>query len=162
MRLSRLSSSPTPLLITLLLLTITLSIPLHTTTASPVNFGNNKRDLLGIIPLGSSSPPPAAAPAGPPSPTTPSTVGTDGTHPNSTATGPLPGLISQVLNPSPILGSIGGVPSPTTPTKKHSAPAAGGTSVDDDGTPNDNGNPSSKAQSGNDNGPNSNGGPLSP
>lgn len=167
MRLSRLSSSPTPLLITLVLIIITLSTSLHTTTASTVNSRNNKRDLLGnLLPLGSSSPP-AATPAGSPSPTVPTapgTVGTGGTQSNSTATGPLPGLISQVLNPPPVLGSIGGAPSSTTPTKKF---PSGGASANDDGTPDDDGNPatpnqSSNAKSENGNNPNSNGGPLSP
>ncbi|KAG9069916.1 hypothetical protein KI688_009241 [Linnemannia hyalina] len=167
MRLSRFSSSPTPLLITLLLFIITLSTSLHTITASTVNSRNNKRDLLGnIFPHGSSSAPPAATPAGSPSPTVPTapgTGGTGGTQSNSTATGPLPGLISQVLDP-PVLGNIGGVPSSTTPTKKL---PSGGSGANDDSTPDDDGNPatpnqSSNAKSGKGNNPNSNGGPLSP
>ncbi|KAK3836095.1 MAG: hypothetical protein JOS17DRAFT_772476 [Linnemannia elongata] len=161
MRLSRLSS-PSPLLITLLLI-ITLSTSLHTTTASTVSSGNNKRDLLGnLLPLGS-SPPPAAAPAGPPSPTTaPGSVGTDGTQSNSTATGALPGLISQVLNPPPILGSNGGASS-TAPTRRRPS-APGSTNVNDDGTPDDDGNPATPNQSSNVKGGNKNDtdGPLSP
>ncbi|KAF9089513.1 hypothetical protein BGX23_006612 [Mortierella sp. AD031] len=131
MRLSCLSHTPLASLpILILLFTILASI--HTTATV---ISTNKRDLIGnLIPLGSPPPPAAATPAGPPAPTVPIP---DGTKPNSTATGPLPGLISQVLNPPPILGSIGTTPSPTSTNgsggpKKHPSAPAGGTDGDKD------------------------------
>lgn len=109
----------------------------------------------------SSSPPPAPAPAGAPEHTAPGT-GADGTKLNPTATGPLPGLVSQVLNPPPILGNISGAPSPTTSPKKRPSSSAGGSGTDDN---NDDGNPATSNKSGKNSDDDTNtggGGALSP
>ncbi|KAF9906414.1 hypothetical protein EC991_000661 [Linnemannia zychae] len=128
MRLSRLSRHPTTTLLNPLLIFI-LTITLTCSTYTNANANGSKRDLLGnLLPLGGSpsSPPSAATPAGPPAPTTPGGAA-DGSKPNSTTTGALPGLISHVLNPPPILGSIGSAPLSTTgavnPKMHPSAPA---------------------------------------
>ncbi|KAG0277175.1 hypothetical protein BGZ95_006367 [Linnemannia exigua] len=116
---------------------------------------------------GGSSPPAPATPAGPPSPTTPgnSNGGTVDPNqpPNSTATGPLPGLISQVLNPPPILGNMGGTPSstatsPTNP-KKHPSVPNNDSGVDGNGNPI---SPSQTSHSKGDNDSGTDGSALSP
>ncbi|KAG0379417.1 hypothetical protein BGX24_000506 [Mortierella sp. AD032] len=161
MRLSRLSPHSTTTILFLLFVTLASSSSFAHANANTIN---NKRDLLGgLLPLGPGASPPApTTPAGPPSPTTPSNGGTvDPNQPNSTATGPLPGLISQVLNPPPVLGNIGGAPSSTASTipKKHPSSAPGANN--DPGVDGDAATPPQTSHS-KDNGSGTDGGALSP
>ncbi|KAF9135961.1 hypothetical protein BGW39_009935 [Mortierella sp. 14UC] len=169
MRLSRLSRHPIASLLNPLLILVLLIATLASSTHANTN--DSKRDLLGnLFPVSSSSssPPAAVTPAGSPAPTAPGGDAADANKPNSTATGPLPGLISQVLNPPPILGGIGGAPSSTTtatgPKKNPSAPAPGAANDptndgDEDGNP---ATPSHTSHSKNDNSSGADSDALSP